>query len=94
MNQILTSISVHVQPNARRSEIVGIEKGAIRLKIAAPPEKGKANRELIRFLSQQLKISQSYIRIERGLHGRNKVVCISGLDYDQILQRLAGHSLS
>lgn len=80
------NITVQVQPNARHNQALGFEDGILRVKIAAPPVKGKANRELVRFLSQLLGVSKGSITIERGLTGRRKVIAIAGLDRDQIIE--------
>ncbi len=77
-----------MQPNARRNEVLGLEDGVLRVKIAAAPVKGKANKELIDFLSQLLGISKSSIMIEKGLASRKKVIAIQSLDQLQILERL------
>jgi uncharacterized protein (TIGR00251 family) len=82
------SITVQVQPNARRNEVLGFEDGILHVKIAAPPVKGKANRELIEFLSRLLGVSKGRITIERGITSRRKVVAIAGLDREQIVARL------
>ena len=88
MSQNQTNITVQVQPNARRNEGLGLEDGVLRVKIAAAPVKGKANKELIDFLSQLLGISKSSIMIEKGLASRKKVIAIQSLDQLQILERL------
>ncbi len=77
-----------MQPNARRNEVLGFEGGVFHVKIAAPPVKGKANRELVLFLSQLIGVSKSSINIKSGLTGRRKVIAITGLDRDQIVERL------
>jgi uncharacterized protein (TIGR00251 family) len=82
------SITVQVQPNARRNEVLGFEDGILHVKIAATPVKGKANRELIEFLSRLLGVSKGSISIERGITGRRKVIAIAGLDREQIVARL------
>lgn len=92
MSQKQTSIIVQVQPNARRNEVVGFEEGVLRVKIAAPPLKGKANKELIAFLSQLLGVSKSSITIDKGLTSRRKVIAVEGLSQAQILQRLGAES--
>lgn len=88
MSQNQTTITIHVQPNARRNEVLGFEDGVLHLKIAAPPVKGKANKELIDFLSQLLKVSRGSVAIEKGLTSRRKVIAIDGLDQAHILERL------
>ena len=82
------AIEVKVQPNAGRSEVVGLKNDVLNLKIAAPPVKGKANSELITFLSKQLGISRGSIALEKGFTSRNKTISITGLDLEEILRRL------
>lgn len=72
-------LNIKVTPNSSRSRIVGKfldEKNQKYLKInlAAIPEDGKANKELIKFLSKLLKIPKSKIKIIRGETSRMKVV--------------------
>ncbi len=90
MNQDCVRITVQVQPNARRNEVLGFADGVLRLRIAAPPVKGKANRELTAFLSQLLDISKDCISIEKGETSRRKVVAIKELTEAQVLERLGG----
>jgi len=72
------SLCVHVQPNARRSEAMGLHGGALKVKIAAPAVDNKANAELIDFLSKSLGIPKSAIVVRRGATSRRKVVEIAG----------------
>jgi uncharacterized protein (TIGR00251 family) len=88
MSQLRTTVTLHVQPNAKRNEVLGFADDTLRLKIAAPPVKGKANKELIDFLSNLLGIGKGAITIEKGLTSRTKVVAIAGLDRDSIIERL------
>ena len=88
MNHNHTNITVQVQPNARRNEVLSFEDGILHIKIKAPPVKGKANSELIDFLSEILGITKASIRIEKGLTSRRKLISIKGLDQAQILERL------
>ena len=53
-------IVVQVQPNASENKVARFEGGVWHLRIAAPPIKGKANRELIGFLSDILGVSKSF----------------------------------
>jgi len=81
-------ISLRVYPGATRNEVVGFADGIWRVKISAPPVKGKANKELIAFLSQILGVSQSTLTILKGHTTRNKVVAIEGLSQEDIMKRL------
>ncbi len=78
-------IVVRVQPNAGQSEVVGLKNGCLRVKIAAPPVKGRANQELLRLLSDILKVSKSNITIRKGVASKTKVIGISGLSQDQLM---------
>jgi len=83
-----TIISLKVQPNANRNEIVGLTNGILHVKIAAPPVKGKANKEIIIFLSKLLGTSKDSISIIKGQTSRNKLVAIKGLGQDSISKLL------
>jgi uncharacterized protein (TIGR00251 family) len=72
------SLTLHVQPNARRSAVAGLHGDALKVRIAAPAVDNKANAELIDFLSESLGIPKSAIRISRGATSRRKVVEITG----------------
>ena len=72
------SLTLHIQPNARRSEIVGPHGDALKVRIAAPAADNKANAELVEFLCGALGIPKSAIDIRHGATGRRKVVEIAG----------------
>jgi uncharacterized protein (TIGR00251 family) len=88
MSQQPATITLRVQPNARSNQVLKFENGVLHVRVAAPPVKGKANKELIDFLSRSLGVSKSAITIEKGLTSRTKVVAIAGLDRDGIMKRL------
>ena len=78
-------IIVQVQPNARKNDVVRFEDSVWYIRVAAPPVKGKANQELIRFLSEILAISKTSFTIEKGMTSRRKVVMVKGLTQSQII---------
>ena len=82
-------ISLRIQPGASRNEVAGLASGVWRLRIAAPPVEGKANKELTLYLSEVLNIAKSNIVIVKGERGRDKVVAIYGLTADEIGKRLS-----
>ena len=86
-----SKIAVHVQTNASQNEVVGFKDGVLRVRIAAPPVKGKANQELIKFLSDVLGVSKSNLTIEKGITGKNKTVAIRGLGQEQVVRLLERH---
>ena len=92
MNTNQTNITVQVQPGARRNEALGFEDGVLKVKIAAPPVKGRANKELIAFLSQLLNVSKGSITLEKGAASRRKLIGVSGLSQAEVAKRLAAQS--
>jgi hypothetical protein len=82
-------IAVRVAPNAARSAVVGFVGGVLRVKVAAPPVKGKANRELVALLSRVLGVDKSRISIATGEASRNKVVAVDGLSREEVMKRLS-----
>ena len=82
-------MEVKVHPGAGRTEIAGFSGSVLQVKIAAPPEKGKANRELTDFLSQVLSVKKSAVSIVKGGTGRRKLIAIEGLDLREISKRLS-----
>jgi len=82
-------LMVKVIPNAGRNEITGFKEDVLQMRVAAPPDKGKANKELVDFLSEQLGIKKSAIAITRGLTSRNKVLSITGISREEMIRRLS-----
>lgn len=81
-------ISLRVYPGAPRNEVLGFAEGVLRVRIAAPPVKGKANRELLVFLSRLLGIKERDLAIIRGQTSRTKTVAVYGLSNQEVLERL------
>jgi hypothetical protein len=85
--KLQTKIVAQVQPNARQNEVTGFKDGVLHVRIAAPPVGGKANQELIKFLSALLGVSKTSLTIEKGVTSRRKLIGVTGLTLDQILER-------
>ncbi len=81
-------ISLRVSPGAVRSEVVDFADGVWRVRVAAPPVKGKANKELIAFLAKGLGVGKGALTIVKGHASRNKVIVIDGLSQGDIMERL------
>ena len=82
-------ISLRVYPSAAKNQVVGFVDGAWRVRVSAPPVNGKANRELIAFLSQALDVSQSRLRIIKGHNSRRKTMAVTGLSQEEVIKRLS-----
>jgi uncharacterized protein len=81
-------ISLYVQPNAPKSCIVGEYNGALKIKINAPPEDGKANEEIIRLFSKLLSVPKNKITLLKGHKSKQKKVLILEMRSEQIAERL------
>jgi hypothetical protein len=66
---------VKVRPSAKISRIVAqLEDETLKIDLAAPAEKGKANEELIRLLAKELAVSRASIKIVAGKSERKKLL--------------------
>jgi uncharacterized protein (TIGR00251 family) len=72
-----------IQPRASVSEIVGLHAGRIKIRLAAPPVDGAANKALLKFLAKALKVSPTAVVIASGATGRRKAVTVGGVSIDQ-----------
>ncbi|KAF7598789.1 MAG: hypothetical protein CGU28_13555 [Candidatus Dactylopiibacterium carminicum] len=81
------TLTLHVQPGARKTEFVGMHGDALKLRLAAPPVEGKANACLLVFLADYLDLPKTALFLQSGEASRHKVVRISGLS-DMGLARL------
>jgi uncharacterized protein (TIGR00251 family) len=82
-------LTLKVTPNASHNEIIGFTDGVLQVRIAASPVKGKANKELVDFLSKALGVRKSSISITKGQTSRNKVIAIEGISHDEIIRRFS-----
>jgi uncharacterized protein (TIGR00251 family) len=80
---------VHVQPRARRTEVVGRHGDAIRIRLAAPPVDGAANEALLRFLADRLGVARPAVTLLSGQTSRSKRVEVTGIDVATAADRLA-----
>ncbi len=79
---------VHVQPRARRREIAGTYRGALKVRVTAPPLAGRANEELVWLLAETLGVPRSAVEIVAGETSRRKRVRVHGLTPEQLRVRL------
>jgi hypothetical protein len=70
-----------VAPGGRCTEVVGLHGDRLKVRLAAVPEKGAANRELLAFLARALKLPQAAFRL-LGARSRSKLVEIQDLSPD------------
>lgn len=82
-------VAVHVQPGARRSAVVGVHGGRLKLALQAPPVEGRANEALVAYLAATLRIPRRQVRLVAGEHSRDKRVEVRGVDPTEVAQALA-----
>ncbi|MDJ0925500.1 MAG: DUF167 domain-containing protein [Acidimicrobiia bacterium] len=78
-------VTVWVVPGARRTEVVGYHGDALRIRVAAPPERGRATRAVIDHLSDRLGIG---LRLAGGAGSRRKRLVAPGLSVDELAERV------
>lgn len=71
-------VTIKVVPGSSRTEIVGCQAQMLKIKIAAPPEKGKANKALAEFLAEKLNLKKADVEIISGHTGSIKHVFLAG----------------
>ena len=74
------TFSIRVVARASRTEIAGEHDGALRVKLAAPPVDGAANRALVRLLAKTFKLPQNAVEIIAGSTSKQKIVSLHGAD--------------
>lgn len=73
------TLHVKVRPSASRTRYRDtMADGTLKIDIAAPPEDGKANAELVRFLAEELGVGKGDVEIVAGGTGKKKVIRVSG----------------
>ena len=83
-----TVLTVHVQPNAARTEWVGPHGDALKIRVAAPPVESAANKALIRFLAATCDIPAGSIEIRSGSSARRKQILLRGLSAQSVAEKL------
>ena len=73
----------------RTPGIVGRHGAAWKIRVAAPPEDGKANDAVVRLLAETLGCPRGTSTIVSGHASRDKIVALPGIDADEIERRLA-----
>ncbi len=83
-----TRLRLRVSPGASRAGIVGRHGDAWKLRVAAPPEDGRANDAVVRLLADTLGLPRTSITLVSGHGGRDKIVELAGVDPLEIERRL------
>ena len=81
-------LTVKVAPGARKDEITGWMGDALKLRVSAPPEKGRANRAVMALLARTLSASRDRIVIVAGAGSRRKLIRVEGLSLEEVRERI------
>ncbi len=88
MSGVSCRLKVKAVPGASRTEIVGRLGEALKIRVAAPPEGGKANREILDLLAERLGMPAASVTLVSGAASPAKVVTLRGITVEQAWARL------
>ncbi len=74
------TFDIQVIPHASRVELAGVQEGAFRVKVTAPPVEGAANEACIKLLAKELGLKKSQMEITSGVKSRKKTVLIKDIN--------------
>ena len=89
MNAVSTRVRLRVSPGAKSAQVVGRHGEAWKVRVAAPPEGGRANDAVVRLLAETLSLPRDAVTLVSGHGARDKIVQLAGLDPTQIERRLS-----
>jgi uncharacterized protein len=72
-------LRLRIHPGARRAGITGVQAGALKVSVTAPPDRGRANEAVVTLLSGVLGIARGRVRIVQGEASRDKLAEIEGM---------------
>ena len=75
--EVLT-LTLHVQPGAKRTDVAGLHGEALKIRLAAPPIEGRANEALLKFIAESFGVPLRQVELKQGGQSRHKVVAITG----------------
>lgn len=81
-------LSLHIQPGAKKTEVVGLHGDALKIRLAAPPVDGKANEALLAFIAQKVGVGKTALELVSGQTSRAKRVRVGGVATLAILANL------
>ena len=72
------TVSVRVQPGAKKDAVMGLHGGAVKIALSAPPVDGKANEALIAFVAEKVGLPRARVSLVSGAANRSKVLRVTG----------------
>jgi len=92
MAKTSTRVRLRVSPGARRNELVGRHGEGWKVRVAVPPEGGRANDAVLDLLARELSLPRRSLSIVSGQAAREKVVQMEGIDRVETERRLEAAS--
>ncbi len=77
-------VAVQIQPNAKKTEVVGVLDDALKIKLAAQPIEGKANEALVKWLASTLGVSRSSVTLTHGQTNKKKLLEVAGVTLEDV----------
>ena len=77
-------LTLNVKPLRNETKLFCEPDGTLTIHVAAPPTKGKANREIVRWFSKTLRTSSSNVQLVAGFYSNMKVIEITGMTEAEI----------
>jgi hypothetical protein len=77
-------VDVWVQPGASRPRVVGLHGDAVKIAVAAPPERGAANRALEKLLAEEFGLPASAVAVIAGGGSRRKRMALQGVSPESV----------
>jgi hypothetical protein len=77
-NGDVLTLTLHVQPGAKRTGVAGLHGEALKIRLAAPPVEGRANEALLKFIAEVFGVPLRQVELKQGGQSRHKVVAITG----------------
>jgi uncharacterized protein (TIGR00251 family) len=84
------TLTLHIQPGAKKTEVAGEHGDALKIRLAAPPVDGKANAALLAFIAERLGVPKSAVTLKSGQASRRKVVEVEGASVEAVRLLAAG----
>lgn len=84
------TLTVHIQPGAKKTEVVGLHGEALKIRLHALPVEGKANAHLLAFLAKRLAVPKAAVTLVSGESSRAKRVSVAGVDAAYVRTQLSG----
>ncbi len=85
---VTANLEIKAVPGASRTEIAGFLGTALKVRVAAPPEKGKANEAIRKLLSEQLGLPLDTVILVKGSTSPKKILRIEGISEQELQQKL------